>query len=186
VTNERLMSNSGLAAIVTDGPDIDLVLAEVVAALTRTGFQVIGATQSGAGPSTDNSCREVFLSSIVGHDRYPVIQNLGRTSRGCKINGAGLAACAGRIEEQINSRTDLLVVNRFGRSESMGGGFRTAIERALAMNIPVLTSVRTRYLEDWNTYVEGSAQHIALSTRDILDWFSQLRATGLRPSLSWV
>lgn len=71
----------------------------------------------------------------------------------------------------LDAKPDLLVVNRFGRGEAEGHGFRSAIEKAFVMGIPVLTAVRDDYLDEWRSFGAEFAAELPALAEDVSAWF---------------
>ena len=89
--------------------------------------------------------RDMDLKVIGSHANFRISQSLGKGSSGCRLNPGALAECSAFLQNEISRGCDLLVLNRFGKGESEGRGFRDLISLALANNIPVLTAVRPAY-----------------------------------------
>ncbi|WP_372604880.1 DUF2478 domain-containing protein [Actibacterium sp.] len=66
------------------------------------------------------TCKEIYLFPIGSTHRFAVTQDLGTGARGCKLNPQGLAECCVRVADDLTKGADLLAINRFGRSESIG------------------------------------------------------------------
>ena len=65
---------------------------------------------------------------------------------------------------------DLLVVNRFGRAESHGGGLLTCVSAAVSAGIPVLTAVREPYLAPWRAYHGDLAASLGPELDAVMTW----------------
>ena len=63
---------------------------------------------------------------------------------------------------------DLVIVNKFGKQECYGQGFRHFIAEALARGIPVLLSVPAGQLPDFQDFAGDLAEPVAPAA--ILDW----------------
>ena len=66
-----------------------------------------------------------------------------------------MAELTGPLIHRLGQGADVLVINRFGRGESLGAGFRAAIAFACETGIPVLTAVRKTYQEAWHEFTGG-------------------------------
>ena len=65
---------------------------------------------------------------------------------------------------------DLMILNRFGRCESEGGGLRPAIEKAVLKNIPVLIAVRPKYRAQWDAFVGDFPRDLDCDFEEIAGW----------------
>ena len=141
-----------LAAVLADKDvSVDLLLAEVVAQSEACGLKVAGFLQHRSSDA-DDCCREIVIERIGTGVRHLISQPLGSGSRGCRLDPAALADVAGPLLAEIDAGVDLLILNRFGKSEAEGHGFRAVIEAAYSKQIPVLTVVRDAYVGDWRDF----------------------------------
>lgn len=116
-----------------------LLLAGVADGLARDGIRLAGAVQINTD-RPDCAC-DVDLR-ILG-DAGPSVrisQSLGAAARGCRLDPGALEDAAHRVSRAL-AGADLLIVNKFGKQEAEGRGFRTVIAEALDAGVPVLTAV---------------------------------------------
>ena len=67
--------------------------------------------------------------------------------------------------QQLSTPTpkpDLVIVNKFGKTECEGGGCRSLIAEAIELNVPVLVAVPVGNLEDWRRFAGGFATEYVL------------------------
>ncbi len=64
---------------------------------------------------------------------------------GCAVDPAAIAEAARLLDRALATNPDLLVVNRFGRLESEGGGMLAEIGRAFAEGVAMIVCVPERY-----------------------------------------
>ncbi len=79
------------------------------------------------------------------------------------------------LEAELETCPDLLVLNRFGRGESEGRGFRDLIARALEMGVPVLTAVRPTYGGAWAAFGGDLACDLPVEADAVLAWAETLK-----------
>ncbi len=164
------MTRPILAAIRFDTGDIDGLLADVPDHLLANGLKARGVLQSRGDASGACHCAEMYLHAI-GRDRlFTISQPLGNGSRGCRLDPDALARCSGYLEDELDHGADLVILNRFGRGESEGRGFRDLIGKALTRGVPVLTAVRPTYAEAWEAFGGEMACHLPLRRDAVLDW----------------
>jgi hypothetical protein len=63
----------------------------------------------------------------------------------------------------LRAAPDLLVLNKFGKTEVEGGGFRTLIAAAIEQAVPVLIGVPYRNIDPWRAFAGELAREIHLS-----------------------
>lgn len=148
---------------------IDALLERVVRQLQAEGVTVSGYLQR---ESLDpNACCNIsHLEDVSDGTWHRISQALGSGSRGCRLDPRALADVSGLLLARLETDTEFLVLNRFGKGESEGQGFRAVIERAYDLGIPVLTAVRETYAEAWDTFTDGSATLLPAEAPAIITW----------------
>lgn len=139
--------------IISDAPGTaNHTLREIATALAAEGVRLAGAVQTNHDRGADCSC-DMDLT-VLGDDGPPVriSQSLGRESSGCRLDSGALALAAGRAACVLTSGADLVIVNKFGKQETLGGGFRDLIAQALSADIPVLVAVAPQMLEAFTAF----------------------------------
>lgn len=169
---------SRLAAIVFDrdeAPDAPLI--DFIDAVTRRGVRVAGLVQERAGGDL-RDLHDVQVRDLVSGDRLPIMQDLGPEASGCRVDPAATALAARFLDRALEGRPDLLVVNRFGRLESEGGGMLGEIGRAFADGVALIVCVPKRYREAWNAFADGLDAQLPPSSSAIHDWWEALARAG--------
>lgn len=167
-------AKSRIAAIVfrrEEDPD-PAVLAFVEAA-RRQGARARGLVQE-HGLRDECGPHRVYVRDLDGGFHHSIMQDLGRASTGCSVDPGAIALAAGRLGAAIDRRPDLLVVNRFGRLESEGGGMLAEIGRAVVEEIPLLICVSDRYLEAWNAFADGLDVKLPPDAKALDEWWTEL------------
>lgn len=160
-----------LAAILADKDvPVDPLLAAIAARAGQCGFKVAGFLQH-RGPDTDDCCREIVIERIGSGVRQLISQPLGSGSRGCRLDPAALADVAGSLLAEMDAGADMLILNRFGKGEAEGQGFRAIIETAYAKQIPVLTVVRDTYVGDWLEFAGDCGVLLRPENANVIEWF---------------
>lgn len=159
-----------LAAIRFDADDIDGFLDGIARALTHRGLRVRGALQSRGAAGGECQCADMDLTTLGSNRTFRISQPLGNGSHGCRLHPGALAECSAFIEGELRDGADLLILNRFGRGESEGRGFRDLIGTAMALNVPVLTAVRPTYAAAWDDFGAGLACDLPMSRDAALAW----------------
>ncbi len=144
--------------------------------LAGRGVRVAGAVQRNLPDEADISC-DMDLKILTGTRTIRISQSLGVHASGCRLDPQALEEAVGEVEASLNAPKppDLLIVNKFGRQEAEGRGFRTAISAALVRDIPTLIGVRDGYLADLENWAGGMAH--AVSVDQINDWCKRATAT---------
>jgi len=150
----------GFVTITEEAGAADRLLAETAAALEAQGLRLAGAVQHnldrGAGRDCDMDLR------ILGDDgpAIRISQSLGTCSEGCRLDTGALARAVGRAEVALARGADLVIVNKFGKQEGYGRGFREFIASALAAGIPVLLAVPSDQLQAFRDFAGDLAEPV--------------------------
>ncbi len=169
------MSYHPLAAIHFDDADIDGFLAGIAETLRAQGLTVRGALQTRGAVGGECHCADMDLTTLGSGQVFRISQPLGNGSRGCRLHPGALAICSAYLEDEIAQGADLLILNRFGRGEAEGRGFRDLIGRAMTLDLPVLTAVRPTYAEAWTGFGAGAACDLPMNRTAVLDWITGTR-----------
>lgn len=159
-----------LAAILAakDVP-VDQLLASVAQQARRAGLHVAGFLQH-RETGGEECCRDIEIEHIGTGVMQIISQSLGSGSRGCRLDPAALADVAGSLLAELDDGAEMLILNRFGKGETEGHGFRSVIETAYARRVPVLTVVRETYVEGWNDFAGDCGVLLAPDSKAVLGW----------------
>jgi len=147
----------------------DALLREVAARLTAEGVALAGAVQCPATPDAQGRCG-MELHILPGGAVVGISQNLGALSEGCRLDPDGLERAVGLVDAALDARPHLLIVNKFGKQEVEGRGFRPLIGKALAIDIPVLVALNQTNLAGFQAFADGMAERLKPEAAAVLDW----------------
>jgi hypothetical protein len=163
------------------GFPIDQFLAAVAATLRRENLRLGGAIQQNthaAGAAGHACCADMVLVDLATDDRIIISQDLGLEAQACRLDASGLVEMGGRLEINVDGSIDLLILNKFGKAEVDGGGFRGVIARAMEFGVPLLTAVRSLHREAWQSFHGGLAVDLAPDAEGVLDWCRRAARAG--------
>lgn len=147
----------------------DVVLAEVAAQLRADGVALAGVVQVNEDFDPARPCH-MDLHILTGTQVVRISQNLGALSKGCRLDPAGLEQAVGLVERALEAGPELLIVNKFGKQEADGRGFRPLIGQALAAGIPVLTAVNAGNRAAFDAFAQGLGVGLACTPEAILQF----------------
>ncbi len=137
----------------------------------REGFRLAGAIEEPAVAS-DCDCRSLVLRSLSNNHLFPITQNLGSGSSACKLDTRGLAEACQSILQAIDDGADLVVLSKFGKIETEGGGFVDVFRAAVDANIPCLAGVKPSFAKAYLDYA-GEFSEWVKANDDALDrWWT--------------
>jgi hypothetical protein len=160
----------------------DRLLVEVVTRLQGQGLRLCGSVQFNSESPGAARC-DMDLRLLTGADTVRISQNLGRASTGCRLDPGALERAVGLVAATLDAAPDLLVVNKFGKQEVEGRGFRPLIGEALARGIPVLTSVTAGNRAAFLAFCDGLAEELVPSVDAICGW-AEAQAGTSRPRVN--
>jgi hypothetical protein len=73
---------------------------------------------------------------------------------------------------------DLLILNRFGKGEAEGRGFRDVMSQALLAGIPVLTAVRETYAAEWQEFSGDMGYDLEPEFAAVMGWVDMVSGDG--------
>ena len=158
----------GYVPIVAPGA-ADALLTEVARRLHQEGWPLSGAVQANPEHAQGGKCH-MDLHVLASGEVIRISQDLGALSRGCRLDPAGLASAVGLAEASLERAPRLVIVNKFGKQEVDGQGFRPMIGRALSDGIPVLTAVGPANLPRFLAFAGDLAEEVAAETGALVDW----------------
>ncbi len=161
-----------LAAINYDksgGALIDDVLAEVACTLRRDGVSLAGAIQWNE-PLPDRCRCSMTLEDLASGRRILASEDRGPHARGCQLDTSALEDAAVLATMSIEPGVDLVIINRFGKQEAAGRGFRQAIEAAILLERPVLVGVNENNRSGWEAFAGNEAEDLPCSVEAVLSW----------------
>jgi nucleoside-triphosphatase THEP1 len=160
--------------------DTDLLLFGLAETLAAQGVKCCGTVQ--INTECANGPCDMDVKVLPNGPTMRISQSLGTASKGCRLDPSALENAVGLVSGQLTKGADLLIVNKFGKHEADGRGFRSVIAEAIAQDVPVLIGVNPLNLSALEGFVGVDAVQLSPSVDTIHAWYSDLhtaiRATG--------
>jgi len=148
--------------------DTDLILSRLAGTLASQGYETCGTVQINT-ECTSGPC-DMDVNVLPDGPILRISQDLGQASKGCRLDPAALETAVGLAEARLNTNVDLLIINKFGKHEADGRGFRTIIANALDLEVPVLVGVNALNLPAFRDFVGLEASQLEPSEGALLAW----------------
>ena len=152
---------------------VDSLLVAAVQALKAQSLRLAGVVQHNPTPLGAAHCH-MDLEILLQSDILRISQDLGALAKSCRLDTGALEQAVGLVlsdlSGQDSTKIDLLIINKFGKSESEGRGFRPVIAAALEQAIPVLIAVRIASLPAFFDFAADLGQEAAPELPAILAW----------------
>ena len=155
--------------------EADLLIQGVATRLRDAGTNVVGAVQVNLDIEPETKCH-MDLHILSGDSVVRISQNLGALSRGCRLDPDGLERAVGLVAAGLQDGAQILIVNKFGKQEADGRGFRPLIGEAISAGIPVLTAVGQGNLAAFLDYAQDLAHPVPADADALFDWAMAVRA----------
>lgn len=156
-----------------DRGDGDRLLARVAERLTSAGIALGGVVQVNTETDPDRPCL-MDLKVLTDGSIVRISQSLGRHARGCRLDAAGLEEAVGRVGAALlTAPPQLLILNKFGKQEADGRGFRPVIAQAIALDVPVLTSVSEKNRDGFELFAGTFATALGTDEAAVMAWCQQ-------------
>jgi nucleoside-triphosphatase THEP1 len=136
--------------------DTDLVLARLADQLLQRGWQTGGVVQINTDRNDGHPC-DMDVCVLPKGPVFRISQSLGPMAKGCRLDPSALEQAVCRVAETVANGIDVLIINKFGKHEAEGRGFRSVIADALAQELPVIVGLNALNLNAFLEFTEGAA-----------------------------
>jgi len=155
--------------------DTDLILCKLADALSSRGLRCCGSVQINTKRADAGPC-DMDVQVLPDGPVLRVSQHLGQSARGCRLDPAALETAVGLVSLSLSGGADVLIVNKFGKHEAEGRGFRAVIAEALSMGIPVIVGLNALNLPAFEAFTEGLGSRLLPENDVLADWVLDKRA----------
>ncbi|MBO9449353.1 DUF2478 domain-containing protein [Tropicibacter sp. R16_0] len=156
----------------TQRGETDRLLSAFAERLEAEGVSLAGVVQTNTECADSAKC-DMDLRVLSGNGEViRISQSLGEGSRGCRLDPAALEQSVGLVTAALEDQPRLLIVNKFGKHEADGRGFRPIIGEALARDIPVLVGVNGLNEDRFIAFSEGVAEKLPADLDAMSAWLN--------------
>ncbi|MEP4199171.1 MAG: DUF2478 domain-containing protein [Aliishimia sp.] len=152
--------------------DTDLLLLGVSKGLADRDVLCCGTVQINSECETQGPC-DMDVQCLPDGPVIRISQTLGKHARGCRLDPNALEQAVGWVETRLTQDIDVLIVNKFGKHEADGRGFREAIAIALAQDIPVIVGLNNMNKEAFHSFTGGLAVELSPDADVLLGWVDE-------------
>ncbi|WP_299737307.1 DUF2478 domain-containing protein [uncultured Roseobacter sp.] len=138
-------------------------------ALTR-GHRLCGAVQVNTETCDGGLC-DMDVKLLPDGPVIRISQSLGPSATGCRLDPEALEQAVGLVSTEVAKGADLLIVNKFGKHEAAGRGFRPVIAEALSLDIPVLVGLNALNKAAFMEFTGDLAQALPADEAALTAWF---------------
>ncbi|MBT3361210.1 MAG: DUF2478 domain-containing protein [Rhodospirillales bacterium] len=152
------------------------LLADFAHELTARGWRVGGLVQETLrGP--DGYKRAIVATDLGTGAEITLATYKGDRSKEseCGFDTAALAEATRAVRRAVETRADIIVIEKFGRRETEGSGLFDEILAAMAEGIPTVTLVSADALEEWNRLTGDLGVLLAAEPSGLWRWWGAHR-----------
>lgn len=149
--------------------DTDLLMAACADRLQAMGLRLCGTVQINSERDDCDPC-DMDVRVLPDGPVLRISQSLGRGSRGCRLDPSALETAVGLAETELAKGADVLLINKFGKHEAEGRGFRDVIADALSRGIPVIVGLNALNKPAFLDFTEGLATAVNPDVASLLAW----------------
>lgn len=162
-----------LASTICPGKgDMDLLLEQFADQMRAKGVSVCGVVQTNSDRRDGLPC-DMDLRVLPDGPILRISQQLGGGAKGCRLDSDALEQAVGYVAKTLDG-ANLLIINKFGKREAEGGGFRDLIAEALSRGIPILCGTNTLNRPAFDEFAGGLSDELEPNIAAFRDWFAKL------------
>jgi nucleoside-triphosphatase THEP1 len=149
--------------------DAEPLLADIAGELVASGYRLGGVLQADQARADRTKC-DMRLRDLASGRIVTVSEDRGNLARGCRLDRAALLEASAWIAEAIENKVDLVLINKFGKAESEGGGMREVIALALERETPVLICANAEHHPRLMAFAGEYAEALPVDRQRIKSW----------------
>lgn len=161
--------------------DTDKLLFQMARTLMAEGLRPAGIVQINTERDDEGPC-DMDVKVLPEGPVIRISQSLGPEARGCRLDPAALETSVAAVEATLTEGADCLIVNKFGKHEADGRGFRPLIAEALAEGLPVLVGLNRLNEEAFRAFTGGLAVEIPPDRQALVTWLREAVNPGDPPA----
>lgn len=151
--------------------DTDLLLERLATELGARGLRCCGVVQINSERVDAGPC-DMDVRVLPDGPVLRISQDLGPQARGCRLDPAALETAVGLVATRLQSGADVLIINKFGKHEAEGRGFRDVIAEAVAMDVPVLVGVNALNRQAFEAFAGDMPTRLSPDVEVLMEWAS--------------
>lgn len=161
-----MTASSPITALVySDSALADRTLRSIALRLLESGVRLAGLVQHN-NPRPGRSRCDMVLENLSNGELVAISQDRGPHARGCALDVSQLLAAMQDVRKSLDDFPDLVILNKFGKSESEGHGFRPLLAELLERDIPLLIAVPWRNIDNWRQFAGEYSSEVSLEHKE--------------------
>jgi len=149
--------------------DTDLLLTKLAERLRAAGARLCGAVQKNQDSLVHYGC-DMDVTVLPNGPVIRISQSLGKEARGCRLDPDALERAVALSEMVLVDGADILIINKFGKHEASGGGYRQLIAKAIELEVPVLVGLSQLNVDAFHDFTGGLGEAVQPNLAELLGW----------------
>ncbi len=149
--------------------ETNLLLAELAERLTRQGLRLCGTVQVDTEREKHHHC-DMDLRILPEGPVIRISQDLGPAATACRLDTDALERAVATTGQMLEAGADVMILNKFGKHEAEGRGFRETIAAALSKDVPVLIGANKLNLAALHEFAGGEIEELPADISRLAAW----------------
>lgn len=158
-----------LAVVYSDGLAADKFIADWGYALRAAGRTVAGIVQHNSFVRNPTKC-DMDVEELYSGTVLQLSEDRGPEARGCRLDRGILAEAAALLDRALDEKPDVLVLNKFGKTEAEGAGLRDVLAKAVDLDVPIVVGVPFRNIDQWRVFAGDMAEECLAEPSYVQCW----------------
>lgn len=154
---------------------LDLLLSELAYRLHERGLTARGIVQTNTGCETDQRC-DMDVQVLPDGPIIRISQDLGKEAKGCRLDPDAMASAITAVSQSMSEPYDVFLLNKFGKQEAEGKGFRDLLAEALENGATVIAGTNPLNADVFEEFSGGMATKVEPTIEDLLAWYDDVNA----------
>src|SRR5450631_2608 len=129
-----------LAIVYSDGLAADRFISDLGYRIRGAGIAVAGIVQHNKFIRDRTRC-DMEIEELASGIVLKISEDRGKEARGCRLDRGALSEAAALLSASIESGPQLVILNKFGKTEAEGQGLRDTLAQAVQLGVPVIVGV---------------------------------------------
>ena len=147
----------------------DDLLRQCAEELIARGLRLGGVVQSNQRCEGRRKC-DMYLRDLLSGEEVLISLDRGNGARGCRLDPDAFQRINHWAARALSEGVDLLFLNKFGKEEAQGRGFRDVMAETLICGVPVLAGVSGLNLPDFLAFAGDVGTRIEPNRDSVLRW----------------
>jgi len=153
--------------------DLDQLLSALAHVLASNGWRTAGVVQINTDRHDCHPC-DMDVKVLPEGPTIRISQSLGKDARGCRLDPSALETAVAAVSETLLGDVDVLLINKFGKHEADGRGFRDVIAQAVERDIPVIAGVNQLNAPAFMEFSGGLAVAVPARIDALSSWLTSV------------